>query len=119
MFSTTIRQGVLYKSTSGDLCTTKTAFQQLDALFFSSLLYTLASSYVPVQYIPILPSPLVLVVNQIKSSKLLPVALEHREQAVGQRLPEAIEVDLCVAFVETEEERGTGHLPLDGVLELE
>ena len=79
----------------------------------------IASSYVPVQYIPILPSPLVLVVNQIKSPKLLPVALEHREQAVGQRLPEAIEVDLCVAFVETEEERGTGHFPLDGVLELE
>ena len=76
-------------------------------------------STVPVQYIPVLSSPLVLVVNQIKSSERLPVALEHRKQAVGQRLPEAVEVDLRVALVETEEERSTGHLPLDGVLELE
>ena len=71
----------------------------------------------PIEHIPVFPAPLVLVVQQVKSTKLAPVTLKHGEQSISESLPETIEVNLGIALVEPKEERSTGHLALDGVLQ--
>ncbi len=53
---------------------------------------------------------------EVKSSERSPVTLEHAKHAVGECLPEAIEVDLCVALVQSKEERSVRHLAFDSVL---
>ena len=73
-------------------------------------------SIVPVQDVPVLSAPLVLVLAEVEPSEHSPVALEHAKHAVGKRLPESIVVYLREALVQSEEVRSVPHLSLNSVL---
>ena len=71
----------------------------------------------PIQNIPVLSSPLSLVLLCVKAPKRDPVRLVEGEEAVGECLPETVAVEFRVALVEAEEHGRVSHLVLHCVLQ--